>query len=620
MKKVIVVGGGLAGLSCAYMLAKKNIFVYLVSLSPAKRSHSVCAQGGINASLSKNDDTPILHAYETIKGGDFLADQTPVLNMCIHAKDILKLLARLGVLFNRDKNEEIDFRNFGGSLHKRTAYCDSTTGQQLVYALDEQVRFYETKKLIKRLEHHEFLRLIQDQKGIARGIIYQDINTLEMNYLLANAIVIATGGIGYLFKKSTNTFQATGAANARLFTQGMKYANAEFIQIHPTAITGEDKLRLISEATRAEGGRIWVYGDENKKIKFPDGTFRSCGIKNQKWYFLEEMYPVYKNLVPRDIASKEILKVCELGLGVDGKYQVYLDVTHLSDETLKKIKAPLDIYRKFTKEDPKKVPMKIFPAVHYSMGGAYVDFPKDEDTDKSRYKQMTNIKGLFNIGESDYLFHGANRLGANSLLSCIFSGLVASKEIKRYLESNEFEKLENEILQKDLNLEKETQNFFFKKDGKENIFYLHDDLADLLLRNVTVKRNQKDLEKTLEEIKKIEKRFQNVKISNKDKIANQEYLLTSSFPYMIKLAYLITKCALKRDESRGAHFKEGYKKDDVNFLKTTIATYNQKTEDIEISYKDVDLSHFDPIPRDYQENNNNLPKIKNYPKTIESIL
>jgi succinate dehydrogenase / fumarate reductase flavoprotein subunit len=620
MKNVIVIGGGLAGLSCTYMLAKQNIKVDFVSLSPARRSHSVCAQGGINASFSKNDDTPYLHAYETIKGGDFLADQTPIMQMCYYAKDIIKLMTNLGVLFNRDDNGDIDFRSFGGSLHKRTAYSDSSTGQQLVYALDEQVRYFETKNLVKRYENHEFLRLIKDKNENARGVIYQNKHTLEIDYLLADVVVIATGGIGYLFKKSTNTFEALGSANSRLFMQNMKIANPEFIQIHPTAMVGDDKLRLISEATRSEGGRIFVYGDETKKIKFPDGSIKPCGKKNQRWYFLEEMYPIYKNLVPRDIASLEIFKVCELGLGIDNKHQVYLDVSHLPKDKIKKIKSPLDIYEKFTKEDPTKIPMKIFPAVHYSMGGAWVDFPKDDDPNRdNRYKQMTNINGLFNIGESDYLYHGANRLGANSLLSCIFSGLVAAKEIKRYSEKNKFEKPSIKAINENLKIEKDFQENLFSKKGMENIFLLHDELSKLLLKNLHIKKNQQDLEKTLIELNEIDKKYKNVSLFNKSKIANQEYLLASSFSYMIVLAKIITKASLYRNESRGAFYKEGFIKDDKNFLKTTIVSYINKTDEIDIKYKDVDLSYFDPINRDYQSISK-IPKMKTNPKFLEKLL
>ncbi|NGX33855.1 MAG: Fumarate reductase flavoprotein subunit [Candidatus Anoxychlamydiales bacterium] len=633
-KKVIVIGAGLAGLSAAMQLAKQNIFVYLVSLLPARRSHSVCAQGGINAAISKRQgDSPVLHAYETIKGGDFLADQPPTLEMCLNAPYIIKMLDQIGCLFNRDENGDIDFRGFGGTLFKRTAYVNSSTGQQLVYSLDEQVRRLEEKNKIKRLENHEFIKLLKDKKNRAIGAIFQNLHDLNIFAIKADAVVVATGGLGLIFGKSTNSYACTGAANSMLFTQGMKLANPEFIQIHPTAILGEDKLRLISEATRAEGARIWVYGDDKKEIKFPDGSIQKCGLTNEKWYFLEEMYPEYKNLVPRDIAAREILKVCELGLGVDKKNQVYLDTTHLSDEILKKIEAPLDIYKKFTGEDPKKTPMKIFVAVHYTMGGGFVDWPATEDKDReNRFRQMTNIDGLFNIGESDYLYHGANRLGANALLACIYSGLVAAKEIPRFfskksndLESNDLESKDDDLdkdIEEEIKQEEKLKENLLNQKGDENVYLLHQEMADLMLKNVTVKRNNKDLKDTLDKLYEIEKRLKNIELSDKSQNLNQTYIFAREFPYMLKYAMAITQAAIKRDESRGSHFKEDFPtRDDKNYLKTTIATYNETTNDIDISYKDVDTRHFEIEDRTYQKNQKNkeMKNIKNY-KKFERVL
>ncbi|NGX27945.1 MAG: Fumarate reductase flavoprotein subunit [Candidatus Anoxychlamydiales bacterium] len=621
-KKVIVIGAGLAGLSAAMSLAKSGVFIYLVSLLPARRSHSVCAQGGINAAISdKNGDSPILHSFETIKGGDFLADQPPTLEMCLNAPYIIKMLDQIGCLFNRDENGDIDFRGFGGTLFKRTAYVNSSTGQQLIYSLDEQVRRLEEKNKVKRFENHEFIKLIKDKKNRARGAVFQNHNDLNIFALFADAVVIATGGLGLIFGKSTNSYACTGVANSILFTQGMKLANPEFIQIHPTAILGEDKLRLISEAVRAEGARIWVYGDETKEIEFPDGTMKKCGQSNEKWFFLEEMYPEYKNLVPRDIAAREILKVCELGLGIDKKNQVYLDATHLSDETLKKVETPLNIYQKFRDEDPKKVPMKVFVAVHYTMGGAYVDWPAIDDVDRDkRFRQMSNIEGLFNIGESDYLYHGANRLGANALLACIFSGLVAAKEIPRYIDKNSEElKEESPDVKEEIETEEKKKFKLLHQRGDENVYDLHQEMASLMLNNVTVKRNNKDLKDTLDKLIKIESRIKNIQLVDKSTTLNQSYIFARQFPYMLKYAMAITLGAIKRDESRGSHFKKEFsKRDDKKYLKTTLATYNEKINDIEISYKDVDVRHFDPIDRTYQKQQK-IPDIKNY-KNFEKVL
>lgn len=428
-KEVIVVGGGLAGLAAAMKLAEKGCHVKIVSVTKVKRSHSVCAQGGINAAmnLKNEDDSPYIHAYDTIKGGDFLADQPPVLEMCLAAPGIIRMMERFGCTFNRTPEGNLDFRRFGGTLYHRTAFCGASTGQQLLYSLDEQVRHYEAEGRVEKFENHEFMRLVIDDEARARGIVIMDLYTLKLDVLKADAVVFGTGGPGLIFKKSTNSTFCTGAANGRLFKQGMKYANGEFIQIHPTAIPGEDKLRLISESSRGEGGRMWVYGDSAKTILAPDGRMIPCGVTGQPWYFLEEMYPAFGNLVPRDIGAREVLRICELGLGVEGGNQVYLDVSHLPSHILHKIESVLDIYRKFTGDDPHKKPMKIYPAVHYSMGGAWVDWPAADDEDRlTRYRQMTNIPGCFNVGESEFQYHGANRLGANSLLSCIFGGLVTA--------------------------------------------------------------------------------------------------------------------------------------------------------------------------------------------------
>ncbi len=622
-KEVIVVGGGLAGLSAAMKLAENGCHVKIVSVTKVKRSHSVCAQGGINAAmnLKNEDDSPFIHAYDTIKGGDFLADQPPVLEMCLAAPGIIRMMERFGCPFNRTPEGNMDFRRFGGTLYHRTAFCGASTGQQLLYALDEQVRKYEVKGQIEKFEHHEFMRLIMDDKGCARGIVMMDMYTLSLEILKADAVIIGTGGPGLIFKKSTNSTFCTGAANGRLFKQGMQYANGEFIQIHPTAIPAEDKLRLISESSRGEGGRIWVYGDSSKTIMDPQGKEIICGKTGEPWYFLEEMYPVFGNLVPRDIASREVLRVCELGLGIDGLDQVYLDVSHLSPQVQRKIESVLDIYQKFTGEDPHKVPMKIFPAVHYSMGGAWVDWPAADDPDReSRFRQMTNIPGCFQVGESEFQYHGANRLGANSLLSCIFGGLTAGMEVPRYLDqlTLPYGQLPAKIFSSALAEEEALKHEILTREGSENIHKLHDELALLMVKNVTVKRNNEDLEKTLEEIRKIRARMQNVSLDDKGTVMNQTYQFANQFVSMIEIAMAITKGALLRNEFRGAHYKPEFpQRDDSNWLKTTIATYDPQTQEPIITYKQVDLRHLNPVARDYSTAKKTKPTLENIPKNIQ---
>lgn len=620
-KEVIVVGGGLAGLACAMKLAEKDCFVKLISVTKVRRSHSVCAQGGINVAvnLKGEDDSPLIHAYDTIKGGDFLANQPPILEMCLAAPGILRMMDRIGCPFNRTPEGHVDFRRFGGTLYHRTAFCGASTGQQLLYSLDEQVRRYEAKGMVEKFENHEFLRLILDAEGKARGIVMHDLFNLKLQVLKADAVVIATGGLGFIYKKSTNSTFCTGAANGRLFMQGMKYANGEFIQIHPTCIPGNDKMRLISESVRGEGGRVWVPGNSSKTILFPDGTVKPCGKTGEPWYFLEEMYPAFGNLVPRDIGSREILRVCEEGLGIDGKLQVYLDITHLPAEKQHKLESVLEIYQKFTGENPRKKPMKICPGYHYTMGGAWVDWPAADDSDRwERFRQMTNLSGCFNIGESDYQYHGANRLGANSLLSCIFSGLVAGVEVPRYIDSlvTHHEQTPPSVFADALAIEEQIQTELLNKAGHENVHSLHDELADWMVRFVSVKRDNPDLEKAVEKIKEIRSRYEHIGMSDRGKQLNQTYVFAHQFKAMLELALVIAKGALLRNEFRGAHFKPAFPaRDDLNWLKTTIATYNQH-EPI-ISYEPIDTRHLDPVMRDYTKAKKVKPTLKNIPTNIQ---
>lgn len=620
-KQVIVVGGGLAGLSAAMKLCESGCKVKIVSVTKVKRSHSVCAQGGINAAVNTmgEDDSPIIHTYDTIKGGDFLANQAPVLEMCLCGPAIIRMMDRFGCPFNRTQEGNLDFRRFGGTLYNRTAFCGASTGQQLLYALDEQVRRYEAKGMVEKFENHEFMRLILDEQNIARGIVFMDLFNLKLDVMKADAVVIATGGPGLIFKKSTNSTFCTGAANGRLYMQGMKYANGEFIQVHPTAIPGEDKLRLMSESARGEGGRIWVYGDSSKEILTPDGKLIPCGKTGEPWYFLEEMYPAFGNLVPRDIGSREVLRVCEMGLGVDGKMQVYLDLTHLSHEKLHKLESILDIYQKFTGDDPRKVPMKIFPAVHYSMGGAWVDWPAANDPERfSRYRQMTNLPGCFNVGESDYQYHGANRLGANSLLSCIFGGLTVGVEVPRYLANltSSFTESSSAIFETALQQEKAFKQDLLSRQGSENVHYLHDELAAWMVNNVTVKRNNTDLHRSIGKIKELRERFKRISLDDRSQFANQTYIFANQFASMLELAMVITKSALMRNESRGAHFKPEFpNRDDEHWLKTTVAEYDP--EEPKISYEKVSLDYLKPIHRDYTSAKKIVPTLENVPTNIK---
>jgi succinate dehydrogenase / fumarate reductase flavoprotein subunit len=298
-QRVLVIGGGLAGLAASMKLAELGIDVDLMSLTPVKRSHSVCAQGGINSVSDQTrqlGDNEWKHFDDTVYGGDFLQHQPPVKEMTEWAPKIIELMDRLGVTFNRTPEGFLDSRRFGGTLYKRTAFAGATTGQQLLYALDEQVRRRESEGLINKFETWDFLAPILDDNGKCVGAVAQDIVTMEIRSFRADAVLVATGGCGLIYGRSTMSMVCTGSAASRCFQAGAKYGNGEFIQVHPTAIPGADKLRLMSESARGEGGRVWVP-------RTPQDPRDPTAIpESERYYFLEERYPAYGNLVPRDIS------------------------------------------------------------------------------------------------------------------------------------------------------------------------------------------------------------------------------------------------------------------------------------------------------------------------------
>ncbi|MFJ7306692.1 MULTISPECIES: succinate dehydrogenase flavoprotein subunit [Bacillaceae] len=575
--KIVIVGGGLAGLMATIKAAELGQQVDLFSLVPVKRSHSVCAQGGINGAVNTKGegDSPYIHFDDTVYGGDFLANQPPVKAMCEAAPSIIHMFDRMGVMFNRTPEGLLDFRRFGGTQHSRTAFAGATTGQQLLYALDEQVRRYEVEGLVTKYEGWEFLGAVIDDEQTARGIVAQNLTSMEIKSFPGDAVIMASGGPGIIFGKSTNSMINTGSAASIVYQQGVNYANGEFIQIHPTAIPGDDKLRLMSESARGEGGRIWTYKD------------------GKPWYFLEEKYPAYGNLVPRDIATREIFDVCmNMKLGINGENMVYLDLSHKDPKLLDiKLGGIIEIYEKFMGEDPRKVPMKIFPAVHYSMGGLWVD-----------YDQMTNIKGLFAAGECDYSQHGGNRLGANSLLSAIYGGSVAGPNAVKYIEGLDktSESIPSSLYEGYEKQEQEKWNEVMSLDGNENAYILHKELGEWMTQHVTVVRYNDKLKETDNKILELMERYKKININDTAKWSNQGAAFTRQLQNMMQLARVITIGALNRDESRGAHYKPDFpERNDEEFMKTTMATFKGLDQAPEFHYEDIDVSLIAPRKRDY---------------------
>ncbi|MFM8952733.1 MAG: succinate dehydrogenase flavoprotein subunit [Planctomycetaceae bacterium] len=623
--RVLVVGGGLAGLAASMRLAELGVGVDLVSLVPVKRSHSVCAQGGINsvnALTRQQGDSEWKHFDDTVYGGDFLQHQPPVKEMADWGPRIVDLMDRLGVPFNRTPEGFRDQRRFGGTLYKRTAFAGATTGQQLLYALDEQVRRREVEGRITKWEFWDFLGPVLDEAGNCRGAICQDLVTMQFKAFQADAVVLATGGNGLIYGRSTMSMVCTGSAVSRAYRAGAWYGNGEFIQVHPTAIPGADKLRLMSESARGEGGRVWVPRkpqDPRDPRDIPEA---------ERCYFLEERYPKYGNLVPRDIATREIFDICtreHLSVEKD-RLCVYLDLTHIPKETLdRKLGGILEIYEKFQGVDPRSMPMKIFPAVHYSMGGLWVDYEKSASggmVEGSLRNQQTSIPGLYAIGECDYQYHGANRLGANSLLSCIFSGLFVAPTLQAACGSAKPEapaRLFESALRRE---EERHQALLARTAGDQNPYDLHQELGSLMTRVATVVRRNDELAAAYDDVCDMESRWQRCAVSDTGNWTNQNVVFTKALGDMFPLAKLILKGALMRDECRGAHFKpefampgiaatdpagkrreaeewcDRFEANTRKWLKSTIAACEPDGSP-RISYQDVDTSLITPRPRLY---------------------
>jgi succinate dehydrogenase / fumarate reductase flavoprotein subunit len=629
-QRVMVIGGGLAGLAAVMRLAELGVEVDLMSLAPVKRSHSVCAQGGINSCNDQTrqlGDSEWLHFDDTVYGGDFLQHQPPVREMAYWGPKIIDLMDRLGVAFNRTYEGYLDRRRFGGTLFRRTAFAGATTGQQLLYALDEQVRRWEAEGHVRKFEYWDFLAPVLDDCGVCRGCVGQDLVTMDIRAFPADAVVLATGGCGLIFGRSTMSMVCTGAAASRAFQAGAKYANPEFIQVHPTAVPGADKLRLMSESARGEGGRVWVPRkpqDPRDPREIPE---------SERYYFLEDRYPKYGNLVPRDIATREIFDICvNEGLSVEeGRQCVYLDLTHLdSQELTRKLGGILDIYQKFQGVDPRLTPMKIFPAVHYSMGGLWVDYQRSANGGlqfAAPRNQATNIPGLFAIGEADYQYHGANRLGANSLLSCIFSGLFVAPGIQAYLQSQRggtaAEQPPAVFAGARQRHEDAQQELLRRPPGGENPYHIHQELGDTMTKAATVVRRNDQLREAIQKVDALHDRARRCSLSDTGNWTNQNVVFAKALQDMFPLAKAILQGALQRDECRGAHFKpefampsltaeepaerrrqaerwcDDFEAHNQQWLKSTVATWNPGAQQPELTYEEIDTSLIPPRPRLY---------------------
>ena len=542
MKKVLVIGSGISGLTTAIECASRNIHVTMVSPFPSERAQSVLAAGGINAALDHKDEGDSIesHIEDTLKGGCFIAGREAVTGLCKTAPKILAWLEHLGTVFSRTAEGKIDQRAFGGQSHRRTCYCGASTGKQIVTALVMEARRYEGLGLIKRLLWTDFHSgLIRD--GVCYGARLFNEGTRRLEDVTADAVVIATGGQNALFGKTTGSTQCDGYTAGKLFMQGAELKNLEFIQYHPTTILTGQKKMLISEAARGEGGRLY-YEEGGKRV-----------------YFMEEKYGEKGNLMPRDVVSRTMYELHK---------PVFLDVSFLGKKKiLERIPEIYDICMKYRGIDISKESIPVEPSVHFFMGGLAVNLNHE-----------TNIKNLYAVGECASIYHGANRLGGNSLLAAVYSGRTAAKAIAdssnmNYTPTDNMSSVNNasiircfaESLAKD---QKKLEDGY-KTSSSFSVMHVRKLLADLMQERLGIARSETELRKGIDEVTFL--------LENVDKI----HFNASEMPYfnysvggILALAKATLLAAESRKESRGAHVRTDYPETNDEFRASTILTYN----------------------------------------------
>ena len=577
--KIIVVGTGLAGASAAASMAELgyNVEAFSYHESP-RRAHSIAAQGGINAAKNYQNDGDSIYRlfYDTIKGGDYRSREANVYRLAELSGNIIDQCVAQGVPFAREYGGHLANRSFGGAQVSRTFYARGQTGQQLLLGAYSALIRQMSLKNVKFHSRHEMLDLIT-VNGIAKGIITRNLLNGEIKSHSAHAVVLATGGYGNVFYLSTNAMASNVTATWRAHKKGAFFANPCFTQIHPTCIPvssdHQSKLTLMSESLRNDG-RVWVPKNKNDERNPNDIP------EEDRDYYLERLYPSFGNLVPRDVASRRAKEMCDNGLGVGStKLAVYLDfkdVINREGENWVKEKYGnlFDMYKQITGSNPYQNPMMIYPAVHYTMGGLWVD-----------YNLMSNIPGLFVIGEANFSDHGANRLGASALMQGLADGyFVLPYTIGGFLSTQDSLLQDNTVEFSDAvqnNQEKIDKLLSIK--GSKTVDEIHKKLGRLMWDNVGMSRNKNNLEKTINEIPKLrEDLWNNLIVPGSLNEYNPELEKAGRLIDFIDLGYLMAKDALNRDESCGGHFREEYqtqeneaKRNDEKFSHVSAWEYNK---------------------------------------------
>lgn len=605
---IIVVGTGLAGGSAAASFAEMGYNVKAFCYQDSgRRAHSIAAQGGINAAKNYQNDNDSIYRlfYDTVKGGDYRAREANVYRLAEVSGEIIDQCVAQGVPFAREYGGTLANRSFGGVLVSRTFYARGQTGQQLLLGAYSAMNRQIAKGGITMYERHEMLDLVKID-GKARGIIARDLVTGKIERFGAHAVVLATGGYGNVFFLSTNAMGCNGGAAWQAYKQGALMANPCYVQIHPTCIPmhGEQqsKLTLMSESLRNDG-RVWVPKKKEDAIKLQKGEMGPNDVKEEdRDFYLERRYPSYGNLVPRDVASRAAKERCDAGFGVNGTGKaVYLDFKYAIDrlglDTIKGRYGNLfQMYEKITDVDPYGEPMQIYPAIHYSMGGTWVD-----------YNCMTSVPGLYSIGEANFSDHGANRLGASALMQGLADGyFVLPYTIGDYLadeiqvpridtNSKEFETAEKNVTSR-------LQRLFNVK-GTKSVDHFHRELGKIMWEYVGMARNEEGLKTAIKLIEKLKKEFYaDVRIPGDFDAMNAELEKAGRVADFLEFGELMAHDALDRKESCGGHYREESvteegeaKRDDNNFLYVSAWEYKGENQapvmhKEELEFNDIELT------------------------------
>ena len=570
---IIVVGTGLAGASAAASLGELGYNVKVFSYhDSARRAHSIAAQGGINAAKNyKNDNDSVFRLfYDTIKGGDFRSRESNVYRLAEVSVNIIDQCVAQGVPFAREYGGYLATRSFGGAQVSRTFYAKGQTGQQLLLgaysALMRQVNA-GTVQLFTRTEMVDLIII----DGHARGIIARNLITGELSAHFGHAVILATGGYGNIYFLSTNAKNSNGSAAWRAHKRGAFFANPCYVQAHPTCIPQsgdyQSKLTLMSESLRNHG-RVWVPRKKELAEKLRKGEIKANDIPDpERWYYLEEKYPSFGNLVPRDVASRNAKLVCDMGLGVNPTGRaVFLDFRDAikkygRDYIEDKYGNLFEMYEKITGDDPYRVPMMIYPAVHYTMGGLWVD-----------YNLMSNIPGLFVLGEANFSDHGANRLGASALMQGLADGyFVIPYTLPNYLAQVSWDKInpnEHSAFKEAMESVKERFQKMLNIKGTKTPDEIHRKLGEVMWHYAGISRTKEGLEEALQKVRTLREEFWNdLRIVGSDTELNQTLEKANRLSDFLELAELLIIDAWHRDESCGGHFREEYQTEEGEALR-----------------------------------------------------